>query len=450
MTFKVDSPGKAYRYDIGEKDAYYDHASGHFILDEVTFTLKGYLSSNKLLTDVTMTDRNGNTFTVPNFDLMKLIHKYDTRGDLLYAETIEEEFNRFGMGFRREHGEFYTSQQSDQEMQRVMDRIERLSITNNCLDPTKWELWIGTTDYSDWNSRRSSKINFNEMRTLSHSWFYFDKDLLTILTKIKNPEQPHDYPSVDYEEASAKAEQTKVEFSQYRAPVLKTFYPTMLEVGHQSKRILEPVDMEEHYKWEYGLFINKQSFTNYSNILDQPVQLARFTDRGYYNPETPNIYDYGFLRHLDKVELRQLKGQDTDGFYEIRITGQHAPYEVTLGNVDLSWLSHLKMHEFLFGFNTYPKGRRYNHKQNTTSYDPDTHPHKEIRPYLLMTDRHTGNYVNNQKKGVEKLYIAYENSNRKNIVIYLLSYERITPVWMARLKVPAPVFKTTQIRKNIF
>ena len=45
-------------------------------------------------------------------------YRANIRGDLPYAETIEEEFNRFGMGFRREHGEFHISQQSNQEMQR--------------------------------------------------------------------------------------------------------------------------------------------------------------------------------------------------------------------------------------------------------------------------------------------------------------------------------------------
>jgi hypothetical protein len=178
--------------------------------------------------------------------------------------------------------------------------------------------------------------------------------------------------------------------------------------------------------------------------------LARFSDQGFYNPETPNIYDYGFLKHIDKVELRQINTPETDTYFEVVLTGAYAPYEITLGNVDLATLDYFKLQGHLFGFNTYPKGRRYNHSQNTTSFDPDTYPDYLLKPYLVMTDKNTGKYLNNQKKGVEKLYIGYENANKTNLVIYLLSYERVLPVWMAKVNVPTPVYRTIASKKNLY
>lgn len=450
VSIAVKSPGFAYDYDIGEKDTYYDHASGNFMIDSIHFDFKSLLSSKKLLADVTAVDKIGNRFVVRDFDVLKLVHHYDTQGDLLYAETIEEEFNRFGMSFRREHGEFEVHASTSDEFAKVLDRVIRFSITNNCLEPTRWEVAVVTEDFSDFKSRARGKVNFNQKRTLSHGWFYMDADMYSAMLKIKNPDKPHDYAAIHYDTASAIGENTHVDFSKFRFPIARTYRPWMLEVGHKSKRILEPVDMEEHYKWEFGIFLNKNQFSNYSNILDQPVKLARFGGQGFYNDATPNIYDYSYLKHVDKVELKQLSSTETNSYFEIAITGEHAPYEITLGNVDLALLSDLKMRGFLFGFNTYPKGRRYNHSQNTTSFDPETFPDKRMRPYLVMTDRNTGKYMNNQKKGMEKLYIGYEDANKTRLIIYLLSYERITPIWMARVRVPAPVHKSISAKKNLY
>ena len=450
VSIAINSPGLAYQFDIGEKDKYYDHASGNFMLDSIFFTFNSYLKSNKCLVSVDVKDRVGNKFHVKSFDLMKLIHRYDTNGGLLYAENIEEEFNRFGMNFRREHGEFEVYGNTTDEFQKVLDRVVRLNITNNCLEPTKWEVKVTTEDFSDFAGRKSSEINFNQKKNLGHGWFFMDKEVYAALTKVKNPEKPYDYTAVDHDSAHFYAEQAHVDFSQFRHKIMSTFKPRMIEVGHKTNRILEPVDMEEHYKWEFGIFLNKQLFSNYSNILEQPVKLARFTEGGFYNPATPNVYDYGFLKHVDKVELRQINTPESDTYFEIALTGDYAPYDITLGNVDLSLLSELKLRGFLFGFNTYPKGRRYNHSQNTTSFDPDTYPDYRLKPYLIMTDRNTGKYLNNQKKGVEKLYIGYEDANRTKLVIYLLSYERITPVWMARVNVPAPIHRTIAAKKNLY
>lgn len=450
VALAINSPGLSYRFDIGEKDTYYDHQSGNFILDSVFIEFKSYLKSNKCLVDVTFKDKARNYYTVRDFDIFKLIHRYETKGDLLYAETIEEEFNRFGMDFRREFGEFTVSQHSDEEFQKVLSRVIRLGITNNCLEPTKWEISITTEDFSDWRGRKNSDVNFNQKRTLSHGWFYMDANVYSALTKLKNPEKAYDYPEIVYDSASAKAEATYVEFSDFRHSVKSVFRPRMIEVGHKSSRILEPVDMEEHYKWEYGLVLNKQRFSNYRDVLETPVELARFTDQGFYNPETPNIYDYSFLKYIDKVELRQINTPETDTYFEVCLTGAYAPYEITLGNLDLATLDYFKLKGHLFGFNTYPKGRRYNHSQNTTSFDPDTYPDYLLKQYLVMTDKNTGKYLNNQKKGVEKLYIGYEDANKTKLVIYLLSYERILPVWMARVNVPTPVYRTVAAKKNLY
>ena len=450
LSLPLVSPGRDYKYDVGEKDPFYDHESGNFVLDSIFIKFKNFTSSGKLLADIDITDKKGNKFSTQNFDLLRLVHKYDTNNETLFAENIEEEYNRYGYTLRRWFDEFNVSNNGDSQVGAILDRVVKLSITNNCLDATKWEIWIGTEDFSDWDSRKKGSININHQKTLSHSWFHMDRNVYTELVKMKNPAEPHDYPSLDYEKATVEAQKVKIDFDALKHRVKKSYTPKMVEVGHKSNRVLEPVDKEEHYKWEYGLFINKQDFTNYSNILERPVKLGRFQDMGFYDTDNPNIYDYSFLKGLDKVEMNKLETGTFETYYEIRLTGDHATHEVVLGNVDISQLNHLKMRGYLFGFNTYPKGRRYNPGQNTSNYDADSYPDKKIHPYLIMIDKASGKYLNNQKKGVEKLYIGYDQSDNETLQIYLLSYERITPVWMSKFKVPMEVFQSVKNRKNLF
>ncbi len=103
----------------------------------------------------------------------------------------------------------------------------------------------------------------------------------------------------------------------------------------------------------------------------------------------------------------------------------------------------------LFGFNTYPKSRRFNPKQNTTAFDAELLP-EDLKPYVLLTDAKTGKWVNNQYKGVEKVYLSYETLEKEILTIHLLSYERIVPVWMSRVKLPVTTREMVRIRNGLY
>ena len=103
----------------------------------------------------------------------------------------------------------------------------------------------------------------------------------------------------------------------------------------------------------------------------------------------------------------------------------------------------------LFGMNTYPKSRRYNPSQATLAYDADHLP-REIRPYVLLTEQKSGKWVNNQYKGIEKIYLSYESLEKDILEIYVLSYERILPVWMARVKLPKDIRESVRVRNALY
>ncbi len=70
--------------------------------------------------------------------------------------------------------------------------------------------------------------------------------------------------------------------------------------------------------------------------------------------------------------------------------------------------------------------------------------------FVAMTDKKTGKWVNNQYKGVEKIYLTYDNLENDILDIYVLSYERITPIWMAQVKLPRSIRETIRIKRQLY
>lgn len=449
MNLEAQSPGYDYNFDIAEKDKWYGLEQDDFRFENVKMTLHRTMPEGMILVDIEFIDRMWSKAIIKDFDLMRLIPAFETNGDLSYSELILEEYNRFGVVFRKEHEEFELySIPLGQKFQDAGQRTYRMSITNNCLEPTKWEMALVAEDYSDFKERTKSDLNLNQNKLLSHSWFYLDAELYNALIKLKNPTVDIDL-HMPYDSATAIAEQTVVNFESLRYPLATKLNTEILELGHKSGRKLEPVDVEEYYKWDFGLFLNKEEFPTYASILEKPVEIARFGSSGYYNSETPNIYDYGFLNYIDDVVIENIAAEESDCYVQIKLTGEYAPYEIIIGNLDMAMFDEQKLTGYLFGYNTYPKSRRYNPKQNTLFYDTDSYPDL-LKPYILMIDKKTGKWINNQKKGVEKVYVSYESLEKDVLQIYLLSYERVTPVWMTRVKLPKKMREMVRVRKMLY
>ena len=437
------SPGYDYIYDVAEKDPAYGRTNGQLLFQKVEMRLLPRMPEGTVLVDFTFRDPAGNAIAIPSVDLLRLTPKMDGVGEMIYPEIILEELNRFGLSFRKEHGEFsvYSSESA-------LDEAYRVSLTNNCLDPGKWELAVTTEDYTDFQERVQSPRNINQNRLLSHSWFMVDLELYQALLDLKNP--GNSFPAtVNFDSISNLAEQVVIQWDQLRRPIRRTADIQILEIGHQSRRRLEPVDVEEHFKWQFGLWLNRHEGMDYASILETEVQCAKFMEEGFYREETPRVFDFSFLKYMDSVSVSVVDVAGSDCYVEIKLTGKWSWFEVTIGNVDLGLLSEQKRHGMLFGMNTYPKSRRYNPSQATLAYDADHLP-REIRPYVLLTEQKSGKWVNNQYKGIEKIYLSYESLEKDVLEIYVLSYERILPVWMARVKLPKDIRESVRVRNALY
>ena len=441
--------GSTYRFDPSEKDRQFANKNNVLRFRCVEMSLCDRMPPGTVLVDITFVDGQGTRVTAMSVNLMRLTPMLDLSGDMQYPEMLLEEYERFGVSFRREHDEFaiWLAEVADHSTVDATRRAYRLGIWNNCLDPTKWEMVLTSEDYSDFHHRLKGDLYINQKRTLAHNWFYLNTDLYSALVRIKNPHLAID-PLLDYEELSRRAEQVIPELDQLRT--IKNRVPTKtIEIGHQSCREIVALDAEQHYKWQYGLAINHKQFTTYDDVLNQPVVLASFADRGFYQPEHPKEFDLGWLRQLDQVFVDILDVHGSDCYVQITLKGANAPYTVIVGNIDMALLDEQKLFGMPFGFNPYPKTRRHNPAQDTIRYETDRMP-SNIKPYIMLLDRRTGQWVNNQKKGLEKVYMGWESINRQILVIYLISYERILPVWVAQVKIDDRTVDRVRIRRQLY
>ena len=448
MLLEANAPGFNYGYDIGEKDQFYGDSS-FFQFRKVSLNLHKEMHEGKVIADINFIDNKGNKVLIAGVDLLRLIPKFDAVGDAIYPEIIEEEFNRFGYTFRKEHKEFeiILADPASEALNRIEKRAYRSQLVNNCLAPTKWEFVLTSEDYSDFDSRLKGSGNLNQNRILSHSWFYMDLELYSALIKMKNPSLNVDF-NMDYDELSDRAEQVVIDFSNLREPIKYRVKTKVLEFGYKTGRIIEPLDNEQFYKKEFNLFLEGKPQT-YTSILDAPVKTAQFKDEGFYNEETPKMFDLNWMQYLDSVYVDVLDVKGSDSYVEITLTGQWTPFEIKIGNIDLSLLSEQSLFGLLFGINTYPKNRRYNPVQTTLSYDADLLPN-DIKPYVWLTNKKDGKWINNQYKGIEKVYLTYESIEKDVLNIYVLSYERILPVWMTRIELPKNIREKVRIRKGLY
>ena len=187
---------------------------------------------------------------------------------------------------------------------------------------------------------------------------------------------------------------------------------------------------------------------NYKNILETELPLTRFQDRGFYKENTDPFY-VQWLKYVDDVKISTINLRDSDLYTEIRIGGENAPYEIVLGNVDLALMNEQILCGFLFGVNTYITNIRNKSTPHKMGYDPTQYPDKK-KPYLYLVDKKTGKWVNNQFKGVEKVYVSYDEIDRDVVTLHVLSYERIIPVWMARVKLPSDFVEQLRVRRRMY
>jgi hypothetical protein len=449
LWLRATDPGKDYQFDPSEKDSQFAGDESAMRFRNIEMKLHDTMPLGTVLVDIAFIDDQGSKVEVGPIDLMRLTPRLESQGEMQFPEMLLEEYERFGVVFRREHGEFKVSlsPSAGAATRTAVDRTYRLGIWNNCLDATKWEMVLFTEDYRDFDARLAGTKYVNQQRTLSHNWFYMEEDLYRALIQVKNPGLEID-PFISYDELSDRAEEVVVDLKTLRT-VKRREAIEVEEIGHLSGRDLKPVNPEQFFKWESGLILNQKDCCDYSRVLDQPMSIAQFGDSGFYKPQDPKEFDYGWLRDIDDVELDILEVPGSDCYAQITLAGKGASSKIVLGNVDLAQIDEQSFLGLAFGINPYPKLRRHTPQQDTIRFEPDRMP-GHIKPYLLMMDSETGHWINNQKAGLEKVLLSWTSINRDELAIYLVTYERILAVWMARVRLGDELVDRIRVRRRLY
>ncbi|PCJ58153.1 MAG: hypothetical protein COA79_14130 [Planctomycetota bacterium] len=441
------SPGYKYQLEASEKDNSYSRDPLNLRFKKVEFRLLDEMPEGTVLVEASFVDGKGNRLKSSAFDLMRIIPKVDLVDNRRYPEMLMEEFDRFGIIFRKEHQEF-TLVKSNLNGQSVLNknfhRTHRMGLWNNCLDPLKWEMVLTTNDY---NKKFPRDVYLNQTRTLSHSWFYLDKALYATLFQLKNPHVSLELLN-DYDSLSDKAESIVFDLSDF-SPIKVNDKIKILEFGHLSKRPLVALDKEEYYKWQSGLIINKNKIKTYTDVLNFPISLCQFTNRGFYDAKKPKVFNYGWMKNLLDIKMGVVDTSISDCYVRLTFNGVDSPYEIILGNIDLGLLDEQRLFGLPFGINPYPKSRRHNPAQDTINYDKDRLPN-EIKPFLICRNSKNKKWVNHQKLGIEKMYVGWESIDREVLNVYMISYERILPVWMCRIKISNKMTMKVRRRRRMY
>ncbi len=435
LLLSAESPQSRYAHDPAEKDvAGFDTT---FAFNQVRLTLSVRQEKTKVLVDMVFENGKGTELKLEEVDLLDLTPSLSGPPELQPADYLLKEFERFGVLYQKKDRRFSLKAipSSSPAVEQVVDRAYQVGLYNNCLEAGKWEIILNSRYYQDFDKTHASTKQYNRYRILAHTWFQMDDGLYRLLLQRKNPAMTIN-PFTGYTSLSQQGEKIAVPFQNMRN-IKRRVRSRVLELGFQSKRELFELDEEEHYKYLYGLVLNRDQFHTYDDVLRQPIAMAKFTDGGYYRPEDAVSFDYAWMRGLNHIDIHIVEAPGPERFVEIRVGGVDSPYDVVLGNFDLGRLNPNKLVSLAFGFDALPKARLTRQTPYNTSYilGPEG---QGIRPYLLVADKKTGQWVNNQNLGLEQIFIGWQSIAKDALVLYLVSYERMIPVWMGRLGIEDP------------
>ncbi len=448
ISLDLFDPGRAYAANPSEKDTAYALDDTAFRFSRLEIQPHANTAQGPWLADFVFHDSSGAKVQIPSVNLLNLIPKLDKQGQEQYPEYLMEEFERFGVTFDRDDNEFQVRlpPKASSQMHSAASRVWRVGIWNNCLDPTKWEMILFSRYYLESDSSMAKTKFRARYRTLAHVWFYMDKALYARLMKIRNPDLAIDIFQ-SYDSLNAKA--GRVVMSQAMQRPQREWLTEMQEVGHQSNRKLEEINSEQWYKKRYKIIMNRQHFYTYREILEKPVWLAPFQDRGFYQPKDTVKFNYAWLKKVDKIRISGVDAPAAVRYVNLTIDGPESPYRFELGNLDLAQLNEQKYFEMSFGFDPLPRnGRPWLH------HDPCLYRLHEkpevVAPYLYMVDKKTGKWANNQLLGFDKVYLGWESAERNVLWVYLVTYERVISVWMGRVRITDPILHVDRVQNAIY
>jgi hypothetical protein len=395
-------------------------------IERATLTFHHALNAQNVFFSLTVHGRDGKRIEVDTFNIMNLVPKLDMAGrpGLVEAEMLLEEFERFGVAWKSHLGEF-----------RILGddsgAINRVVFQNNCLDPGKWELQLMSKYYRNAAENMTRKSSPERYRKIAHGWTLLPMDFYQTLIRIKNPklDKPVQGGYVDLSRSGGKTV-LPPEFLPNPAMEIRT---GMVELGLESERDLEMLNEEQFQKRFIRLVDNREDYHTYADIVREPVRFAAFEHEGLYTSEKKK-FDFRWMKAMNRLRLFRTSEQEPVRWVDLEIGGEASPYRVVLKNLDLGNVVEGGIYHISFGFDPPPTLTHQYNSRNPNGYKLGGEG--KVEPVsLLCSNQKTGAWQNNQDLGLEKLMMQWESPEKEILWVFLVSFERMIPVWMGRVRV---------------
>lgn len=372
--------------DIGFRSKHYVNdflSGGEITVHNDVFTLSFYV-------------HNQDTIQIHPIDFSEFIPTIpDSLKDdeyLSYLACINQEWNRNQVEFGKD---LFSS---------TVENIVRVDVARNCLNAGLWEIIV----YTEENK---------EVLPIAHGWFSFPESLYAALFHKKN-----NIAYSTYEQSLedwVTVESKKVDISQLRTVVAP------LSINYRDES-LSMYPLGGARKKKFKEIIYPQQFSYMKDLQNDSTMFATFSKPGYYNKKDPRKTELGRFFTLKDANLKQIKSNiNGDILHEVQLTFndrlEKRTTVLTIGGLNLNDFPVLSISEANNGW-------KNSMGFSNHSFYEDYQTHRSIKsrfnPYYAFLSDSNGMWLDSHHIGMDGSIFHFSDKERKNLHIWLLSFER--------------------------
>ncbi len=336
------------------------------------------------------------TITIEDLNLSEFIptipHQLKDDPYLSYIACINQEWNRNQVRFMS--GEFRTSD----------DRIVRVDVARNCLNAYLWEVIV-------YVSEEGNTVPY------AHGWFDFPHAQYAELFEFKNEEPFETYKAAL--ENWIDPESKPIDLARLRS-VLDSVPLSYAD----SSNAMYPLAGARKKKFKEIIF--PETFATMKDLQTDSALFATFTPPGFYNRKDPRTTELGRFYTLSNAEVNRIESYlNGDTLHEIDLEFVHKDgaksTTLVLGGLDFDEFPVLEPEAANQGWKT-----SMGIGNHTFYEDYTTHRATKAaeNPYYGLLLDSEGKWLDSHKLGIDGPVFHFADSDRTELHVWLLSFER--------------------------
>lgn len=311
---------------------------------------------------------------------------------LSILSCINQEWNRNQVRFR------------PNEFSSNVDHITRIDLARNCLNAYLWEIIVYTEE-------DGKSVPY------AHGWFDFPHSLYAELFESKN--------SISFKEYAKSLENwVDLESKPIDFSILRQVIDTL--PVHFNDKSNAPYPLAGARLKKRKEIVYPRTFKTMKDLQSDSTLFATFTPPGKYNTKDPRKTELGRIYHLKEVSLFKILSQiNKDTLYELKLKFKHKNSGIVtylvIGGITIEQFPILKeddanegwKHSMGIGNHTFYE-----------SYQDHNDIEAKMNPYYALLLDEEGKWLDSHKVGIDGPIFHYSDPSRKNLNLWLLSFER--------------------------